>query len=372
MNNSENTDDFVFQTMLTCIGNKRKLVDHIYDIVIDVSKRLSKSKLNIADLFSGSSVVSRKLCSIADNLYINDIELYAYLMAKCYLVPPSNEQKIRINEHISRMNHIATDGPFIEGVISKMYAPKNTNDVKSGERCFYTRENALIIDTLRKYISDCVESDITVYCLVPLLNKASINTNTSGVFKGFHKCNGVGCFGGKDQNATARILKKITLDVPIWCSTSHTAHCTNLDSNKLIHELPHNLDIIYIDPPYNQHPYGSNYFMLNLIASNKEPESVSRVSGIPTDWQRSAYNSHKSAVDSMRELIKIGLDKASFLLISYNNEGIITNDDWTELLRDLNVEKHIIDYNTFRGCRNLNKRSNKVIEMMYLVRKKEQ
>ena len=25
-----------------------------------------------------------------------------------------------------------------------------------------------------------------------------------------------------------------------------------------------NLDVVYLDPPYNQHPYGSNYFMLNL------------------------------------------------------------------------------------------------------------
>lgn len=35
-------------------------------------------------------------------------------------------------------------------------------------------KDALIIDTLRKYINDIIN-----YCLVPLLNKASIHTNTT-------------------------------------------------------------------------------------------------------------------------------------------------------------------------------------------------
>ena len=74
------------------------------------------------------------------------------------------------------MNNIGKNGPFIEGIISKYYAPKDTNNIQKNERCFYTRENALIIDTLRQYISDNVDEEISVYCLVPLLNKASINT----------------------------------------------------------------------------------------------------------------------------------------------------------------------------------------------------
>ncbi|MDR0684304.1 MAG: DNA adenine methylase [Spirochaetaceae bacterium] len=38
----------------------------------------------------------------------------------------------------------------------------------------------------------------------------------------------------------------------------------NGDSNKIINNIPE-VDLAYLDPPYNQHPYGSNYFMLNLI-----------------------------------------------------------------------------------------------------------
>jgi adenine-specific DNA-methyltransferase len=178
--------------MLTCIGNKRKLIPYIRNIIDDVRNILSKDKLNIVDGFAGSSVVSRELSYVADNLYTNDMELYSYLMAYCYLLIPTENQKRRIAAHINTMNEIAESGTYHEGIICNLYAPKDSDSIKVGERCFYTRENALIIDTLRKYITENVEEDIVNYCLVPLLNKASINTNTAGVFKGFYKKGDIG------------------------------------------------------------------------------------------------------------------------------------------------------------------------------------
>ncbi len=364
-------DSYIYQTMLTCIGNKRKLVKNIRNIVEEVKTLIGKEKINIVDGFAGSSVVSRELSYIADNIYTNDLEYYAYLMAYCYLVKPTTEQKDRIIKHIENMNKIAETGPFIEGIISKHYAPQDTKNIQVGERCFYTRENALIIDTLRKYINDVVESDITNYCLVPLLNKASINTNTAGVFKGFYKSGAVGCFGGEGQVALSRITKPITLDVPIWNEESnYVPHPSNKDINTLVSELPNNIDIMYLDPPYNQHPYGSNYFMLNIIAKNEMPSEISKVSGIPTNWNKSNYNTHNPAVSSMKHLMTTGLEKSKYLLISYNNEGIINDEDWKILFEPYNVNKYETNYDTFKGCRNLKDRNNKVVEIMYLVSKK--
>jgi adenine-specific DNA-methyltransferase len=367
-NSSE--DEYVYQTMLTCIGNKRKLVKNIREIMNDIRSLLKKEKLNIVDGFSGSSVVSRELSYISNNIYTNDMELYSYLMAYCYLVNPKLEEKERINKHIKKMNEIAEKGPYKEGIISKLYAPKDTNNIKEGERCFYTRENALIIDTLRDYIEYKVEVDIKNYCLVPLLNKASIHTNTAGVFKGFYKNGKVGCFGGKGEFSLSRIRKPIRLDIPIWNNTKYNAFLSNKDINVLVNELPNDIDVIYLDPPYNQHPYGSNYFMLNVITKNEEPKEISKVSGIPNNWNKSKYNSHDSAVESMKSLMSLGLNKSKYLLISYNNEGIITDDDWESLFIPYNVKKYEITYNTFKGCRNLNERNNKVMEIMYLVSKK--
>ena len=363
-------DDYVYQTMLTCIGNKRKLVKNIRTVVEEIAVLVNKDKLNIVDGFAGSSVVSRELSYISDNIYTNDLEYYSYLMSYCYLVHPTLEQKERIIVHIQSMNYIAENGPFIEGIISRLYAPKDTKKVQEGERCFYTRENALIIDTLRKYIQDNVELDIVNYCLVPLLNRASIHTNTAGVFKGFYKNdNNLGCFGGKGEFALSRIMKSIKLDIPIWNNAPYKAHISNKDINTLIAELPDDIDVIYLDPPYNSHPYGSNYFMLNVIAKNEEPVDISKVSGIPSTWNKSKYNSHLPAVSSMKHLITVGLQKSKYLLISYNNEGIITDEDWKLLLAPYTVKKYEINYDTFKGCRNLKKRNNKVIEIMYLVSK---
>lgn len=362
-------EDYVYQNMLTCIGNKRKLIDFISESISNISKRLNKKKMKIVDGFLGSTVVSRELMYYASHLYVNDLEKYSYMMGKCYLKRPTPKNQEKIQNHIQIMNTLAENGPYVEGIISRLYAPKDTEDVKEGERCFYTRENALIIDTLRQYIKDEVEKGLQYYCLVPLLTKASIHANTAGVFKGFYKDGKIGCFGGAGKNALSRILKEIRLEMPIWNNLNCKVKCYNKDINELITELPNDIDVMYLDPPYNQHPYGSNYFMLNVIAKYEEPESISRVSGIPSNWKRSNYNSRSSAIKSMKALITEGLTKSKYLLISYNNEGIIKKEDWEIMLEGYNVEILEKEYNTYRGSRNLKNRKKNVLEQMYLIYK---
>jgi adenine-specific DNA-methyltransferase len=374
--NAEDTsftsDTFTYQSMLTCIGNKRKLIPHIFEIVDNLRNRLQKPKLAIMDAFTGSGVVIRGLMSLCDQVYTNDLEQYAHIMSRCFLETPTTEVQARIAAHIDEMNRVAATGPYrLDGPISRLYAPQNTDDIKVGERCFYTRENALIIDTLRQYIADSVEPDIQNYLLAPLLIKASIHTNTAGVFKGFYKDGELGCFGGKGKNALSRIMNPIRVEIPTWSSTivSKVQCCCGDIGDVIKTQIPPTLDVIYLDPPYNQHPYGSNYFMLNVIIENREPIALSRVSGIPTNWNKSAYNSRKTAVNAMRELLANATSKSAFVVLSYNNEGIIEAEDWTQIFEPYMVEKREIDYDTFKGSRNLQNRSNKVVEIMYIISK---
>tara|TARA_Y100000816_G_C26074486_1_gene565480 strand:+ start:333 stop:1649 length:1317 start_codon:yes stop_codon:yes gene_type:complete len=366
---SEN--DYVMQTMLTCLGNKRLLVNDIRELADKVCSRLGKEKLVIMDGFSGSSVVSRKLSYVASKLYVNDLEEYAYLLARCYLETPSDVQQQQIISHIEKMNEIASSGPYVRGFVSEMYAPEDTENIQEGERCFYTRENAEIIDTLREYIRTRVPLVLQKYCMVPLLTKASIHANTSGVFKGFHSENGVGKWGGAAARCLPRIKGGIQLEVPLWNTGSdYVPVVTKRDVNELMRDMEDgSLDLVYLDPPYNQHPYGSNYFMLNLIAGNESPDPsrVSRVSGITKDWNRSNYNYRDKALRDMAELVDVGLKKSRYLLISYNDEGLIRDDDWAKIFEGYVVEKHEIKYNTYRGSRNLAGRNDKVMERMYLV-----
>ena len=110
MNTLDNRS-YVYQTMLTCIGNKRKLVSNIRAIIDEIRTVLDKDKLNIVDGFAGSSVVSRELTYVSANIYTNDLEVYSYLMAYCYLVNPSDSQKARVIQHITAMNILAEKGP---------------------------------------------------------------------------------------------------------------------------------------------------------------------------------------------------------------------------------------------------------------------
>ena len=97
-----NHDEFVNQSMLTCIGNKRRLLKNIVDTIGEL--KIDKKKLNLFDGFAGSSVVSRELSQFADNLYVNDLEPYSYAMAYCYFKRPTDEQIVSIKSHIDNMN----------------------------------------------------------------------------------------------------------------------------------------------------------------------------------------------------------------------------------------------------------------------------
>jgi adenine-specific DNA-methyltransferase len=346
---------FVLQPMITYIGNKRKLVPWIIDIIKEIG-----TNLKILDGFAGSGVVSRALMQYCSELHSNDMEYYSYILLRCFLETPTLEQKERIDKHFAA--NIVPE----YGFISKLYSPENTVEPVQGERCFYTRENALIIDAWMKYI-DGVEPDIKHYLLGPLLIKASIHVNTAGVFRGFYKKDGIGHFGGAGENALERILAPIRIEKPIWSTSSCKTVCHHSDINELILTVDH-FDVIYLDPPYNEHPYGSNYFMLNVIASGQEPVECSKVSGIPKIWNKSVFNGRNSAFDSMLELLTVCLQKATYVLISYNNEGIIT--DWPSIFQTLQctVKKFEKEYDTYHGSRNLEGRNKKVVEIMYLIK----
>ena len=137
------------------------------------------------------------------------------------------------------------------------------------------------------------------------------------------------------------------------------------DANEVVKSLEP-VDLAYFDPPYNQHPYGSNYFMLNLLVENRAPESVSKVSGIPKGWNHSRYNQRREAESAFFELL--ASTPAKFLMISYNSEGFIKRESFMRFLATLGeVTPFETEYNVFRGSRNLRQRPLKVTECLFLV-----
>ena len=205
--------------------------------------------------------------------------------------------------------------------------------------------------------------------LGPLLSAASVHSNTAGIFKGFYKNRrtGIGQYGGTGADALSRIKGQIRLELPVLSNFEGEYRVYQGDANQVAREVK-NLDLAYIDPPYNQHPYGSNYFMLNLLVNYQRPAAVSRVSGIPTDWRRSGYNVRPQSPELLRELLQ-NID-APFLLVSFNNEGFISRETMEAMLREIGAVNTVaIPYNTFRGSRNLRNRPTYVTECLFLVEK---
>jgi len=360
-------NEYLTRQLITYIGNKRSLLKFINNGIKTVQKKLNKNKLKMFDVFSGSGIVARFFKQFSCLLIANDLEKYSYVTNQCYL---SNENEIDFSllREYYREITVKTKNELTKGIISDLYAPKNDNEILSGERVFYTSRNAMFIDTVRQLIEN-VPENYQKYFLAPLLSEASIHANTSGVFKGFYKNKetGIGQFGGKNHNALFRITGDIKLPFPVFSNFNCDTIICNDDSNKIIDVLPE-VDIAYLDPPYNQHPYGSNYFMLNLILDYKYPEKTSKVSGIPEDWNRSAYNKGNYAQDALTHLTEN--IKAKYVLISFNSEGFIKIEQMKKILERFGkLEVLETKYNTFRGGRNLNNREIHVKEYLYLLEK---
>ncbi len=361
---------FLTEQIITYLGNKRALLSFIGTALSVVKKKLGKDRLDIADVFSGSGVVSRFFKQHSLTLYSNDLEDYCYTINRCYL---SNKMSIdfpALTAYYRSIKEVLDTQPLRTGFLSEMYAPADDTNIREGERVFYTTRNARYLDTARQLI-ETVPQPYKTLLLGPLLYEASVHNNTSGVFKGFYKNSktGIGQYGGDGRNALQRIMADIDLKLPIFSNFDCNTVVLQSDANVLAETLPP-VDLVYIDPPYNQHPYGSNYFMLNLINNYQRPGEVSRVSGIPQNWNKSQYNKKQTARDSVFDLCR-KLD-TKFLLISFSSDGFIGREEMTDMLSSLG-EVQVLDkeYNTFRGCRNLSGRDIHVKEYLYLVEKGE-
>ena len=358
--------DFLTSQIITYLGNKRALAPLISEAVEGVLRTENKDKLAICDLFSGSGVCARHLKRFSRELYVNDLEQYCAVINRCYL---ANQTELDLpllkRQHAFLLGEL--EKGLHDGFVSRLYAPQDSSDVKQGERAFFTTRNARYIDTCRALIEGLPEEQRSFF-VAPLLYEASVKNNTGGVFKGFYKDRqGLGCFGGQDKNALSRILADIRLPFPVFSNFDSRVVVAQQDANQLVKDLPP-LDLIYIDPPYNQHPYGSNYFILNLICDYREPRELSPVSGIPKGWNRSAYNKkarHKSAFFDL-----CARAQAKYLLISFSSDAFLPLDELKTGLSEIgHVTVTELKYNVYRASRNLSSRDIHLNEYLFLVKK---
>jgi adenine-specific DNA-methyltransferase len=342
------------------------LAQHLERAILEVRTRVGGRTLVAADLFAGSGFVARLLKQHSALVIANDLESYSTVVNSCYLANRNAEIDSEVADVVRLLNSRADAGATHPGFIRDMYSPRDDRNIQPGERAFYTTDNARRLDFYAQEIA-LLDEPVKTRVLAPLLSRASMHANTGGVFKGFYKDrhSGIGKFGGTAGDALKRIVEPIRLEIPVQSRYETDSLVMQHDANAAVDHLP-DCDLVYIDPPYNQHPYGSNYFMLNLLVNYRRPSEISTVSGIPKDWNRSGYNVKKQALALMSDLfVRI---RSRFILVSVNAEGYIsTNELWTALDAHGRVDEIVIPYNTFRGSRNLRNRSIHVNEYLFLM-----
>ena len=345
---ARDTEEYVFSQLIPYIGNKRKLLDLIHQAI----KLTNIEDGTFVDLFSGSTVVSRFAKKLGFRVLSNDWEPYSEQIAMGTVV--LNEiPKFENFGGSKEVFEILNNAIPVEDYVTKHLCPtddQNLNHEK--DRLFFMRKNGMKIDAMRELISKWIEEEkITEmefsYLMASFMYSASYVSNTSGLFKGFHRG-----WGGSNGTAQYRICSDIILRPPLLFNNEKENISTREDAGILVKKLPGILgdipDIIYLDPPYNQHPYGSNYHVLNSITlwdKPKFPEKITRgtKSAIRLDWRterKSAYNSRLKAVQEFKKLIENISSK--FILTSYSTEGNIPLEEMMKILGakgSLNVVK---------------------------------
>lgn len=333
------TGEYLFHQLIPYIGNKRKLLDLVQRSIQD--SRITPDTHRFVDLFAGTGVVSRLAKQLGYAVLANDWEPYSEIINQCYLeidAPPIYWDGQTYEQVLAELNEL----PPREDWVSKHLCPKDDQNYDiTRDRLFYTRHNGTKIDAIRHQIelwekSGKLSAHQKAALLAPLLYQCCYNSNTSGVFKGFH--NG---WGGQTGTALYRIKGDLNLRPALFIDNGKKSIVTREDAQIVAERLKadsktHNF--IYIDPPYNQHPYAANYHVLNSVVLWDKPPLSSKITSrgdkaaIRQDWKthrRSAYNYVSQATDAYKLLLQT-LPNGSFAATSYSTDGMIPIRDMIE------------------------------------------
>ncbi len=325
--------------LIPYIGNKRKLLPLIREAITATGI----VEGTFYDAFSGSGVVSRLAKTMGYRVIANDWEPYSFYINSAYIAtnrPPEFKALGGLDEAFRILNSLPTEAG---GYIALHYCPQDDESPDpDSERMFYTQENGRRIDAIREQIvswrdSGMIDEREEAVLLAPLIFQAAYCSNTSGVFKGWHRG-----WGGATRTAWYRIRSLLTLSPPAFWDNHQENLVYRADAADLLDKVE--CDIAYLDPPYNQHQYGSNYHLLNTIALWDKPKLLPRYdarrdgngkAAIRKDWRtdrRSAYCYKSSALPEFRALVR-GI-RARHILVSYSTDGIISLSDLIDTLAE--------------------------------------
>ena len=284
------------------LGNKELITSEISDLL---EKRGLKHKgLTLLDAFCGTGSVSDALKG-AFHIVANDNLTWCVLFTKGRLCAHGCKFK---KLGFDPFEYLNCNSKKREGFIYQNYSPGGS------KRMYFIPENAARIDYFRTTIEDWkVEDRISdeeyCYLLACLIESVSSVSNTAGVYGAFLKH-----WDSRSQKAI-RFVKVSSNNVE-----HQDIEFVNKKIEDAISEIP--CDILYLDPPYTQNQYGTQYHLLETLVLNDNP-AISPITGsrstapMRSDWSKA----YKANMLFDRVIAKT---KAKYILFSYSKDGFMS------------------------------------------------
>lgn len=286
--------------MIKYLGSKRRLVPVLTDLFVRSGARTA------LDLFTGTTRVAQAFKGAGGVVTAVDTARYAEVFARTWIETDADAvDNAALDDAIAELNALPGTAGYVTDtfcVRSRFFQPFN------GER----------IDAVRDAIArDHAGTPLEPILLTSLLLAADRVDSTTGLQMAYVK------------QWAPRSYKPLTLEVPSLLTGPGRA--VRGDATALAPTLGR-FDLAYLDPPYNQHRYFTNYHVWETIVAWDHPEhygvACKRVDA-RDDATKSAFNKRREMPGALRACID-GVD-ADVMVVSYNDESWLTLDE----LRDM-------------------------------------
>ena len=286
--------------MIKYIGSKRRLVPVLTELFARSGARTA------LDLFTGTTRVAQAFKSAGAHVTAVDSARYAHVFAQTWV----ETDAAAIDEHALRDAIDELDAlPGSPGYFTETFCVQSR---------FFQPHNGERIDAIRDAIAgDHAGTPLEPLLLTSLLLAADRVDSTTGVQMAYVK------------DWAPRSYKPLHLERPHLLTGAGRALLG--DALQLTGEVGH-VDLAYLDPPYNQHRYFTNYHVWETLVAWDRPEhygvACKRVDA-RDDATKSVYNVKREMPGALRRTIA-AID-ADVVIVSYNDEAWVTLDE----LRDM-------------------------------------
>jgi adenine-specific DNA-methyltransferase len=287
------------------LGSKRVLVPKIVETIAKVAPHAT----TVLDLFSGTSRVGHALKRAGYRVIANDHNAYAHALALCYVQADREDVLHSAQVLIEECNGL----PGAPGYFTKTFCE---------EARYIQPFNGERIDAIRTAIAaKGLEPELEAVLLVSLMEAADRVDSTTGVQMAYLK------------QWSARSKKRLLMRMPdvLVRARAGKGRALMLDA---VEAAGIEADVVYIDPPYNQHSYLGNYHVWETLVRWDAPETFGIANKRSDVRERqSPFNSRLHAAAALRRVLE--RVRAPVIVVSFSDEGFISRIEMEGMLGSL-------------------------------------